>query len=129
MSWHAVGNKPITAATASTGIANPSTTTLVVELDSTLLGTNNFAAGQSRDYQVSWCLGSNSTVLTNFVGEVATSTALNASTVVFPIVAPYGQSGLYVNQVRLEKDYRLRVRVASTFTGSAWAWVQAVELI
>jgi len=118
MAWHDWGNLAINGSTPSTGVADPSTTTLVVELDSTVLGTANFLQGQHRNGQVSWFFGGSTTVLWTL--EQVLSTGLGSTAVVaqWPIFTPTGQTGQYVTQVHLEKDHRLRARVTSSLTGT-----------
>lgn len=129
MAWHGWGNKPIDVATASTGVANPSTTTLVMEADSTLLGTAGFQNGQRMSAQISWFVGGSTTV--NWTLELVSSTGLGSTAVVaqWPIITPTGQTGQYVVQAALEKDYRLRARVTSTFTGSVFGSIQTLPMV
>lgn len=124
MAWNDWGNKPIN----STGVAPigaGSTTALYAELDSTMLGTVNFAAGQSRLFQVTYIIGAD----TNVTWQVGTcaSTALNAGVDEFFPKTPTGQSAQYVVQHTLEKDHRIRVRQSSTGANGA-AYISAVPL-
>lgn len=106
-------------------IAAGSTTALFAELDSTRLGTANFATGQSRIFQVTYILGGD----TNITWQVGTcaSTALNAGVDEFFPKTPTAQSAQYVVQHTLEKDYRIRVRQASSGANGA-AYISAVPL-
>lgn len=124
MSWHDNGNKPINS-TGFSPVGAGSTVTLYAELDSTMLGTANFAAGQSRIFQVSYVLGAD----TNVTWQVGTcaSTALTAGVDEFYPKTPTGQSGQYVMQHTLEKDYRIRVRQFSSGANGA-AYISAVPL-
>lgn len=124
MAWQDWGNRPINS-TGVLPIAAPSTSTLLAELDSTMLGTVNFAAGQSRIFQVTYVLGAD----TNVTWQVGTcaSTALNAGIDEFYPKTPTGQSGQYVMQHTLEKDHRIRARMFSTGAGGA-AYISAVPL-
>lgn len=124
MSWHGIGNKPINSTSAPA--SNPSTGTLVAELDSTQLGTANFVTGQSRIFLVTYVLGG-STAIQWQVGSCA-STALNGGVDEFyPYTATF-QSAQYQVQQTLEKDHRLRCRVFSTTTSVAQAYISAVPL-
>jgi hypothetical protein len=112
----------------STGFAPvgaPSTATLLAELDSTMLGTVNFSAGQSRNYRVNWVLGADTNV--TWQCESATSTALNAGADIFYPKTPTGQSGQYVTSHVLTKDMRLRARLFSTGANAA-AYISAEPL-
>lgn len=126
MAWQDWGNKPIN----STGVtlqSAPSTATLIAELDSTMLGTVNFTASQSRIFQVTYILGGD-TGLTWQVGTCA-STALNAGVdEFFPKTATFG-GAQFVVQHTLEKDYRIRCRLQSTGAApNASAYISAVPL-
>lgn len=124
MAWHDSGNQPINS-TGFTPVAAPSTSTLLAELDSTQLGTASFGAKQIRIFQVTYVLGAD----TNVTWQVGTcaSTALNAGVDEFYPKTPTGQSGQYVMQHVLEKDYRIRARMFSTGAGGA-AYISAVPL-
>lgn len=124
MAWNDWGNKPIN----STGVAPVgagSTVTLYAELDSTMLGTVNFAVGQSKLFNVSYIIGAD----TNVTWQVGTcaSTALNAGVDEFFPKTATGQSGQFVVQHTLEKDHRIRVRQSSTGAGGS-AYISAVPL-
>lgn len=97
-------------------VATVSTTTLIAEIDSTVLGTAAFRAGQSKVANVTWVVGGSSNA--SFVLEQALSTGIGATGVrkVVGVYAPSMQSGQYVTRHVLEKDDRLRIRCASTLT-------------
>jgi len=126
VSWHALGNKPIN----STGITGPtgagSTATLYAELDSTMLGTVNFKAGQSMDVQVTYIMGADTNV--TWQAGVCASTATNSGVDEFFPKTPTGQSAQYVIQHRLEKDQRIRIRQQSSGAGGA-AYLSAIPLL
>jgi hypothetical protein len=126
MAWHdGLGNPPINS-TGFAPISAGSTDALYAELDSTRLGTANFVVGQSRIFLVSYLLGAD----TNCTWQVGpcTSTALGAGAdEFFPKTAAF-QSGQFVFQHTLEKDYRLRVRQFSTAANGA-AYISAVPLV
>lgn len=120
--FHDWGNTPINS-TGFTPVAAPSTATLIAELDSTRLGTANFAVGQSRLFQVTWIVGADTNATWQL--ESATSSSLaDGVDVIFP-KTPSGQSAQYVTFHVLEKDYRLRARQFSTAVNSA-AYISAV---
>lgn len=126
MSWHYFGNKPIN----STGITGPtgagSTATLYAELDSTMLGTAFFKTGQSQDFLVTYIMGAD-TVVTWQAGVCASTATASGVDEFFP-KTPTGQSGQYVLQHRLEKDYRIRIRQQSSGAGGA-GYLSAVPLL
>lgn len=124
MAWGDFGNKPINS-TGFAPVAGPSTSTLLAELDSSMLGTVNFVAGQSRIYQVTYILGAD----TNVTWQVGTcaSTALSAGVDEFYPKSPTGQSAQYVVSHTLEKDHRIRARMFSTGANAA-AYISAIPL-
>lgn len=124
MSWDFLGNRAINS-TGVVPVAAPSTSTLLAELDSTMLGTVNFVSGQSRIFEVRYTLGADTNV-TWQVGSCA-STALNAGVDELYPKTPTGQSGVYVHRVVLEKDHRLRARLFSTGANAA-AHISAIPL-
>jgi len=125
MAWHDWGNSPINSTTPQP-VSNPSTGTLCAEIDSTQLGTAFFRPDQKMIVQCSWLLGSDTSATWQI--ETATSTALGASVDQLFIKTPTGQTGQYVTQHQLLKDYRIRARINSTFTASVTASVQAIPL-
>lgn len=124
MAWHDWGNKPINS-TGVAVVAAPSTSSLIAELDSTMLGTVHFVSGQSRIFNVSYVLGAD----TNVTWQVGTcaSTALNAGVDEFFPKTGTALSAQFVMQHTLEKDHRIRVRMAST-GANASAYISAVPL-
>src|SRR5690242_2656445 len=101
MAWHDWGNRAVFSTTAQP-VSNPSTATLIAEVDSTQLGTANYAAGQKSLARVTWLLGSDTSA--TWQCEIATSTALaNPQDTVF-LKTPTGQSGQYVTVHELQKD-------------------------
>jgi len=125
MAWRNWGNKATHSATAGP-VANPSTATLVAELDSTQLGTVHFATGQSVVAQVTWILGASTNA--TWQCEVALSTALAAPQDLIVLKTPSAQSGQYVTVHVLEKNARIRARLNSSFTGDATAFISAEVL-
>lgn len=125
MAWGEFGNQPINS--TSSLITAPSTSTLIAEIDSTQLGTQNFVAGQSRNYQVTYILGGD-TGLTWQVGTCS-STALNAGVdEFFPKTATL-QSAQFTLQHTLLVNYRIRARLVSTGTApNCAAYISAVPL-
>lgn len=118
------GNPPIHSTLAAT-VSNPSTATLVDELDSTLLGTVDLAAGQRLNCQAIWIAGADT--IATFVLEHTISTGLGSTAVTTTIMVrtPTNQSGQWVSYHRLGPNDRLRMRVNSTFTGNVFAHVSA----
>ena len=125
MAWHDWGNRPINSTTPQP-VSNPSTGTLCAEIDSTQLGTNQFTASQSRIVQCSWLIGGDTSATWQI--ETCASTALNSGVDIAFVRTPTGQTGQFVTQHVLEKDYRIRARVQSTFTGSVTAFIQAIPM-
>lgn len=124
MGWGDFGNQPINS-TGVAPIAAGSTTALFAELDSTRLGTVNFRSGQVMLVNVTYILGGD----TNITWQVGTcsSTLTSAGVDEFYPKTPTAQSGQYVVQHILEKDYRIRVRQFSTGANGA-AYISAVPL-
>ena len=126
MAWRDWGNPPVFS-TGAQPVTNPSTATLLAEIDSTQLGTFAFAAGQHKIVQVTWLIGADTSV--TWQCEVANSTTLTAAPssgvdIVF-IKTPTGQTGQYVTTHRIGPNGRIRARVNSSFTGSASASIWA----
>lgn len=124
MAWFDNGNPPIN----STGnlAANPSTSTLIAELDSTQLGTVNFSTSQSAIVEVRWVLGSDSNA--GWQCETATSTALGAGVDVFYVKTPTNQNAEYITRHVLKQNYRIRARPLSTWGGNGYAYISAEVL-
>lgn len=125
------GNQPIW----STGVgraSNPSTTTLVAEIDSTQLqtitGSSIAGAGRSVVCRVTAIVGAST--LADWTVEQALSTGLGSTAVrqLVPILTPSGQSGQYVFGAVVEPGDRIRARLNSSFTGNANAFLQVEPL-
>ncbi len=129
MAWRDWGNQPIQS-TGSNPVANPSTSTLIAEIDSTQLGTASFAPSQHKNLQVTWLVGADTNATWQL--EVAGSTSLTAgpstSVDMLWVKTPSGQSGQYVTTHKVGPKARVRARVNSTFTGSAVASIIAEYL-
>lgn len=126
MAWRDWGNVPIQSSATAQPVSNPSTATLINEIDSTQLGTANFSASQQRLFLVTWVVGADTNATWQL--EQANSTALNASTVTIFVKTPTAQSGQYMTTHYLGVNDRLRARLNSTFTGNATAFIQAEPL-
>lgn len=126
MGWRDSGNPPInsTAAPAS----NPSTSTLIAELDSTQLGTKNLVGGQKLLVTATWILGHNNSSGASWQLETCASTALNSGVDVFYPFSPQNQSAQYVTTHELFKDYRMRARLFSSQAGTFAAYISAEVL-
>lgn len=123
MGWKDWGNTPINSTFApATG---PSTSTLLAELDSTMLGTVNYSASQQANFSVTWILGADTNV--TWQCESCASTALNAGVDVFYPKTATGQSAQFITTHRLGKDARLRARLYSTGANAA-AYISAEPL-
>jgi hypothetical protein len=123
MAWHDSGNKPVNS--TSSVIAAGSTATLYAELDSTMLGTKNYATGQSGLWQVTYIMGADTNV--TWQAGTCNSTALANGVDEFFPKTPTGQTAQYVIQHVLEKDYRIRIRQFSSGAGGA-GYISAVSL-
>ena len=130
MSYYAVGN-PAVSSTGAGFVTDPSTATILAELDSTRLGTASFASGQSRDVRITVIAGGNASTNVQWLVEHTLSTGLGSTAIrnVFGLYTPAGQSGQWVWQWRLEQDSRLRVRLNSSVSGTVSANLQAEALI
>jgi hypothetical protein len=106
------GNPPIHSTAVE--VATPSSGAMIAELDSTVLGTAQFKTGQSKVALVTWVVGGSSNG--SYLLEQATSTASTAIRKVVGVYSPNFQSGQYQTRHVLEKDDRLRIRVASSLT-------------
>ena len=129
MSFFSVGTP---AVNSTQGVAtNPSTSTLIAEIDSTSLGNHIIKSGGA-NFQVTWIIGGST--LSGWQLEAATSTALSAGvdTDACPQYWPFtvnGQSAQFVTKMRLERGHRLRARVTAAFNaGTASANIIAEPL-
>ena len=113
--WYDWGNQPIWSTTGPQ--ANPSTQTLLAELDSTQLGTKNFIAGQSQGFRVTWIIGGDTVCAWQL--EQSNSTALDAGVVKLFPRTPVNQHSQFVTTHVLELNQRLRARLASSNAGAA----------
>lgn len=127
MATWAAGNIPIYSTGA--GLANnPSTATLVAEVDSTQLGTVDYASGQHGLFRVTWILASDTNA--TWQCESATSTALNAGKEIIWPKTGTSVGAQFVTLNRLGKDDRLRARIGgSTFTAQVSATIIAEALV
>lgn len=138
MSWFDWGDKPITSYDAfssgagSAVISNPASTTLLAEIDSTKLHAGLYPGSPSttahRTFQVTWKVGASSNG--SFLLEAAPSTALGSTAVRRRVIvfSPPNQTAQYTDYWTLQAGDRLRVLVASTFTGNTFAEISCVPL-
>lgn len=128
MAFFITGNKPIHSTTALF-VNNPSTASLIAEID--FNGTNASSAhAGGRVYGVTWILGTQTT-LALFVCEQSNSTALALSSAgEYGFFAPMssGASQQFFTKHDIQNGQRLRVRVASSYTGVATAYIMAEPL-
>lgn len=120
MSVRNYGNIPLFSTTAVTA-SNPSTATLVAEL---ILP----ATGQADNYEVRFAVGASTSAI--WALEHANSAGFEMSDLEQQIVTftPTNVSAEYVFTFRADPGDRFRARVASTFTGTAAAKIQAEAL-
>lgn len=123
MSWHDHGNQPINSTYVP--VAAPSTATVMAAIDSTRLGTAFFTANQSRIFQVTYVVGSD-TVASWQLGVARNTVSTGAIDVFYPKTSP-SLSAQYVVQHTLEKDQILLALQASTGLNGA-AFISAVPL-
>ena len=137
MSWFDWGDKPITSydafssAAGSAVVSNPVSTTLLAEIDSTKLHAGLYGGNSTtlhRTFQVTWKVGASSNG--SFLLEAAPSTALGSTAVRRRAIvfSPPNQTAQYTDYWTLQQGDRLRVLVASTFTGNTFAEISAVPL-
>ena len=137
MSFFDWGDQPITSYTAfssgavSAVVANPASTTLLAEIDSTQLHAGLFGGASTdlhRTFQVTWEVGGSSNV--TWRCESAPSTALGSTSVrqrKLVMTSP-NQSAQFTTFWTLKRGDRLRVLVDSTVTGNYAASITAVPL-
>lgn len=121
--WREWGNVPInsTAGSNADGIeTNPSTSTIIAEIDSTAL--QAVLAGGSV-YQVSWLIGASTNA--TWMLEQCASTSLATYRDRTYIQTPANQTGQYILSYKLEKGDRLRARLQTGITGIATAKISA----
>lgn len=135
MSFFAFGNRAInsgsTAAASRGPQSNPSTGTLLAEVD--FNGTNATILSGGLNYGFSWIVSAGATGVT-FLCEVAQSTDLDmtASTTFraqFSVTASSLGSGQFYTKHTIERGDRARIRVNSSFTGAAAGFISAEPLI
>lgn len=125
MSFFATAN-PTVESTALGVTSNPSTATLLAEIDSTQMPV--IRGGQRMG--VTWIVGVQSTLCT-FLLEQALSTGLDMSTAgrsQTVVEVSSGQSAQFFTKHTVEQGDRFRVRVNSSFTGGANAKIIAEYL-
>lgn len=131
------GDKPITSYDAfssgagSAVVSNPTTTTILAEIDSTKLHAGLYGGSDTtlhRTFQITCKVGASSAG--NFQLEAANSTTLGSTSVRQReiIFSPVGQTAQYTDHWVLQSGDRLRVLVNSTFTGNCFASITAIPL-
>lgn len=132
MAWRDSGNTPINSSGGTTAGSwgletNPSTATLVAEIDSTQL-TQVLSGGSM--YLVTWVIGASTNAIWQL--EQAQSTSLDITTSAVRdltyVQTPSGQSGQYQLTYKLQKGDRLRARLQAAITGIATAKISAEPL-
>jgi hypothetical protein len=135
MSFFAFGNRSInsgsTAATSRGPQSNPSTATLLAEVD--FNGTNATILPGGQNYGFTWIVSAGTTGVT-FLCEVAQSPDLDmaASTTFraqFAVAASSLGSGQFFSKHTIEPGDRARIRVNSSFTGAASGFISAEPLV
>jgi len=122
MAFFVTGNPPLTS--TQTTATDPSTTTLVAELDSTTLITTQ----RGGIYLLNWWPGASTNAvwwLEHCLSTGLGSTAIRERQIIRTVTNQHAQ---YVRKFVLEANDRIRVRVGSTFTGDADVKLQAEKL-
>lgn len=136
MAFFDSGNPPIYSTlncnSTTALVANPSTITVITELDSTQLGTLNLnvAANPTKIVIANWLLGGD-TGLTWLIAQALSTTVGstgNAIGTVCPIRTPANQTGQYQTKHVLGVNHRLQAYLQSTVTSTVWAsaWAEVL---
>lgn len=128
MAWRDWGSTPIYStggtSSGSWGLeTNPSTSTLIAEIDSTQLAT--IIAGGSM-HLVTWVVGASTNAIWQL--EQASDTSFTSMRKVSYVQTPANQSGQYQFTYKLERGDRLRARLQTGITGVATAQITAEPL-
>ena len=75
--------------------------------------------GQKLPVVVNWILGADTNVTWKLEAALSTGLGATATVDVIFVKTPTAQSGQYVTRHELQKDYRLRARLASTGANAA----------
>ena len=125
MAYFESGNVPVVSTGAGI-VSDPSTATLIAQIDSTQLA-GILPAGQP--FQITAIVGAD----TNAVWRVeqCLSTGLGSTAIrdFVPIMTPTQMSGQYTWKWKLEVGDRVRLRVNSTFTGNTVSKLLAEPLV
>ena len=124
MGWYDSFSKPINSTTGVGVVSGPSTGSLIAEIDSSQLGTNNYDSNKQALFRVTWIVGAdtNATWQLEQVPSTALATSTNPTTII--VKSPSAQSAQYVTNHVLGVNDRLRVRLLSTVANVA-ATIQA----
>ncbi len=118
------GIRPIASTAASA--SNPTTATLVAEVDATAINAAITAGIGSLPCQVNWVVGCSASTTGQFLLEHCLSTGLG-STAIYDqtlVFTPAGQSGQFNRRYLVTNGDLFRVRMASTVTGTVSAKIQ-----
>jgi hypothetical protein len=124
MAYFDWGNVPIKSTTVS--VADPTTATLVAEIDSTAFGQVSTRTGVP--YRINWRVGGTTGAI--FLLEVCTSTGLGSTAIRESCMVFTGanQSAQYVDSYKIEPGNRVRVRCGSSLTATVAAQISAEPL-
>ena len=128
MSFFITVNLSINSAISTAVISNPSSGTLLAEIDCN--DTMSHVRSGGEPWQVTWIVGTQTTLAT-FRLEHCLSTGLDISTAgrdITYVMVSSGQSAQFVTKHNVEPGDRFRVRVNSTFTGVVAAKIIAEPL-
>lgn len=125
MSFFDWGNNSISSTTAQP-LNNPTTGTLIAEIDSSQLGTAVFNGGFQQNARVSWIVGVASTVGVWQLEHVL-STGLGSTAIIDQVMigSATAQSAEFITTHRLATNSRLRARLFSSVSGNAFGFIQA----
>lgn len=129
MSWFGTGNRTINSTGLGTVTSNPTTGSLIAEIDCNDSLAHVRSGGEP--WQVTWIVGTQTTLAT-FRLEQTLSTGLDMSTAgrdLTIVMASSGQSAQFVTKHNVTPGDRFRVRVESSFTGAVAAKIIAEPMM
>lgn len=127
MAFHGPGNVPLKSASAPA--TDPSTATLIAEIDSTAIASMVPTGRRGIPFRVNWRVGASTSAI--FVLEQCLSTGFG-STAIRDSCQVFTGSNLtsqFLDHYMVEPGDRFRVRVASSFSGTASAQISAEPLV
>ena len=123
--WHDWGNPPINSTNAPSA-GGASTTALVAELDSTVLGTKDLVTNQKKLVSVNWIVSSDTVVTLSYGSCLSTGMGSTGWVDRVFVDLPGHQAGQFVTRHELFTNYRLRANLVSSVAGTASVSISAV---